>query len=57
MDGLATDGKGAVGRTTQDAPEVDGTGLMPRAGVTAGDLVTARITASDGYDLHGIVLG
>ncbi len=52
LDAVAGDGA-AVGRTKADAPEIDGvvhvTGV---GGALAGDVVTARVTAADGYDLH-----
>jgi ribosomal protein S12 methylthiotransferase len=44
-----------VGRTTAQAPEIDGTVRL--GGVAApGDVVRARITGGDVYDLEGVVL-
>jgi ribosomal protein S12 methylthiotransferase len=48
------DEDGAVGRTKRDAPEVDGSVELPGAtALKPGDLVRARITAADAYDLTG----
>jgi len=47
----------AEGRTSADAPEIDGTVRLKGAkGVKAGDMVRARITAADAYDLEGEVV-
>ena len=48
---------GAVGRSKGDAPEIDGkVHLSHRFPVRVGDIVTARITGADSYDLHGTVV-
>lgn len=50
-------GKSAKGRSSADAPEIDGavhlTGRLP---IRVGDLVTAKIDRADAYDLHGQVV-
>ena len=44
-----------IGRTHADAPDVDGRVLLDTDGTVAiGDVVEARITAADAYDLHAI---
>ena len=44
----------AVGRCYADAPEIDGSVSVSGAqGLTAGDMVRVKITASDEYDLRG----
>ncbi|MEM9029566.1 MAG: 30S ribosomal protein S12 methylthiotransferase RimO [Pseudomonadota bacterium] len=49
-----TDDHGAVGRSTWDAPEIDGAVYIQGARqLRPGDLVQARITASDPYDVWG----
>ena len=46
------DGDSAVGRTSADAPDIDGVvHLVGAEGLQAGDLVEAQITAADGHDL------
>jgi ribosomal protein S12 methylthiotransferase len=40
-----------VGRTYADAPEIDGTVIVSASDLSAGDLISAEITARDGYDL------
>jgi ribosomal protein S12 methylthiotransferase len=51
-----SEGKAAVGRSRYDAPEIDGVvKLTSRLPLRAGEIVTARITGSDAYDLHGEV--
>jgi ribosomal protein S12 methylthiotransferase len=46
-----------IGRTRGDAPEVDGVVRLDTDGtVKIGDVVLARITASDAYDLRGVAL-
>jgi ribosomal protein S12 methylthiotransferase len=48
------DGASASGRTKYDAPEIDGVvRLTARRPLRAGEIVTARITASSAYDLEG----
>lgn len=49
---------GAVGRTYADAPEIDGKVHLSGAGAAElmpGQMVMADITASDAYDLHGVL--
>lgn len=51
------DNEGAIGRTTADAPEIDGRVYLEAAfGVKPGELITARIVAADEHDLHAEVL-
>jgi ribosomal protein S12 methylthiotransferase len=46
------DAEGAIGRSTADAPEIDGLVHLPGfTDLQAGDLVEAEITAADEYDL------
>jgi ribosomal protein S12 methylthiotransferase len=46
------DEDGAVGRSVWDAPEIDGSVFLNGAsGVKAGDIVQARVTSADEYDL------
>jgi tRNA A37 methylthiotransferase MiaB len=46
-----------VGRTTGDAPEIDGkVHLVPRRPLRQGDIVTVKIERADAYDLHGIAI-
>jgi ribosomal protein S12 methylthiotransferase len=46
------DEEGAIGRTPWDAPEIDGSVFLNGdLGLKPGDMVTARITESDDYDL------
>jgi ribosomal protein S12 methylthiotransferase len=46
------DEDGAVGRSVWDAPEIDGSVYLDGAkGVKAGDIVQARVTRADEYDL------
>jgi ribosomal protein S12 methylthiotransferase len=48
---------GAIGRTSHDAPEIDGTiVLSSRKPLAVGDIVTAKITRAEAYDLHGTVV-
>jgi ribosomal protein S12 methylthiotransferase RimO len=44
------------GRAAHQAPEVDGTVLLHGAGLVAGDIVSARVTGSEGVDLVADVL-
>ncbi|MCX2975835.1 30S ribosomal protein S12 methylthiotransferase RimO [Candidatus Marimicrobium litorale] len=47
-----TDASGAVGRSSADAPEIDGKVYLPGVnGLSPGDLVEAEVTATDEYDL------
>jgi ribosomal protein S12 methylthiotransferase len=46
---------GAVGRTTADAPEIDGRAFVrTRRRLAVGDFVDVRITGADEHDLHGV---
>ena len=46
------DGDSAIGRTSADAPDIDGVVHLAGAeGLQPGDLVEAQITAADGHDL------
>ena len=46
------DGKGAVGRSMGDAPEIDGRVFLDGyTELNPGDLVEAEVTAADDYDL------
>ena len=50
------DADGATGRSKWDAPEIDGSVFLNRAtafGVTPGDIVQARVTHADEYDVWG----
>jgi ribosomal protein S12 methylthiotransferase len=48
----SVDATGAKGRSKRDAPEVDGSVLLPGAThVTSGDIVRAKVTGADAYDL------
>ena len=48
------DGSLARGRTSYDAPEIDGTvHVVARRPLRAGDIVTVKIDRADAYDLHG----
>jgi len=47
------DAKGATGRSKWDAPEIDGSVFLSQAsGVKPGDIVRARVTGADEYDLR-----
>ena len=45
------------GRTTADAPDIDCGVRVKGKNLRAGDLVTVKVTAADGYDLIGRVVG
>jgi len=46
--------KGAVGRSSADAPEIDGVVRIKKSrGLKPGDLVQVRVTRSDTHDLYG----
>jgi ribosomal protein S12 methylthiotransferase len=48
----AADKEGAVGRSVWDAPEIDGRVYLPGAtGAKPGDIVRARVTSADEYDV------
>ena len=50
------DEEGAIGRSKWDAPEIDGSVFLNGAtGVEPGDIVPARVTNADEYDLWGDV--
>ena len=50
----SVDGHDAVGRTSADAPEIDGlVNLEDYPGLQPGDIVKAEITDADFYDLWG----
>ncbi len=52
-----SDGLTARGRSRYDAPEIDGSvHLASRRPLRAGDIVTAKIEASDAYDLRGMAV-
>ena len=52
----AIDGEQAVGRSRADAPEIDGLVYVQDASeLKIGEFYKVRITASDEYDLHGIL--
>jgi len=47
-----TNASGAVGRSSADAPEIDGNVYLPGVtGLSPGDLVEAEVTGTDEYDL------
>ncbi len=52
IDEVNADDATAIARTRADAPEIDGSvRLAGAAGLTPGDIITARITGADAYDL------
>jgi ribosomal protein S12 methylthiotransferase len=53
----ASTGKSARGRSIWDAPEIDGAvHLTSRLPIRVGEIITAKIDASDAYDLRGQVV-
>ena len=43
-----------LGRSKADAPEIDGVVYLENAGhLNAGDIISARISDADEYDLYG----
>ena len=46
-----------VGRTTADSPDIDCTIRVKGKGLRAGDFARVKVTAADGYDLIGRVVG
>ncbi len=53
----SVEGDITIGRTYADAPEIDGIVTVESIpGVSPGDLVPVEITASDDYDLQGIIV-
>lgn len=54
IDGLGDVPGTAIGRTTADAPEVDGVVHLSGIGQTdAGDIISVKISDADDYDLYG----
>jgi ribosomal protein S12 methylthiotransferase len=52
------DDDGAIGRSKWDAPEIDGSVFLDGAtGVQPGDIVQARVTNADEYDVLGELVG
>jgi ribosomal protein S12 methylthiotransferase len=52
------DEEGAIGRTVWDAPEIDGSAFLNGATeLKAGDIVKARVTHADEYDVWGEAIG
>ncbi len=52
------DADGAIGRSYADAPEIDGTVILDgETGLKPGELVRARVTGADDYDLWAERLG
>ena len=45
------DGPVAIGRALHQGPDVDGTTRLPAATLKVGDVVEARVVASEGVDL------
>ena len=56
VEGLA-DGLLRVGRTSAQAPEVDGVVILDGGGAEAGEMVEVEVTGCDGYDLVGVLTG
>jgi ribosomal protein S12 methylthiotransferase len=51
----AVEGATAIGRSAADAPEIDGIVTVKKAkGAKPGDILRARVTAADDYDLEAI---
>ncbi len=51
VDGYDAEARRVVGRTWADAPEVDGRVLLPKGAAEPGQMVEARITGADDYEL------
>ena len=50
------DRTGAVGRSSADAPQIDGVvKVAAHRSLKSGEFAMVRILASDAYDLHGVV--
>ena len=51
-----TEGRTAVGRSSADAPEIDGLVYIDKAPkqLQSGDFIDVRITRADTYDLYGV---
>jgi ribosomal protein S12 methylthiotransferase len=47
----------SLGRTTADAPDIDAAIRVKGKNLKAGDLVSVKVTAADGYDLVGRAIG
>ena len=47
------DGDGFIGRSSADAPEIDGLVRVTGKGLKQGDIVSVKITDADEYDLRG----
>jgi ribosomal protein S12 methylthiotransferase len=45
------------GRTTTDSPDIDCEVRVKGKNLKSGDFVTAKVTAADGYELVGKVIG
>jgi len=55
IDAVDEDTGGATGRSKADAPEIDGeVHLRDAAGLSPGDIVTARVEDADEHDLFGV---
>jgi len=46
-----------LGRSTADAPDIDGAVRVKAKNLRPGDFVTVKVTAADGYDLAGRAVG
>lgn len=46
-----------LGRSTADAPDIDGAVRVKAKNLRPGDFVTVKVTAADGYDLAGRAMG
>jgi ribosomal protein S12 methylthiotransferase len=57
VDGPDSEAPGCfIGRSYADAPDIDGIVRLKGKGLAVGDLVRAKITGADGYDLFGRAL-
>jgi ribosomal protein S12 methylthiotransferase len=55
IDAVDEETGGATGRSKADAPEIDGeVHLRDAGGLTAGDIVLARVEDADEHDLYGV---
>jgi len=53
----SNDGKQAVGRSSADAPEIDGSVFIAKPGaIKPGDFVQVKITRADAHDLYAVVV-
>ncbi len=48
--------EGGIGRSSADAPEIDGNVKVTGKGLVMGDIVNVKITAADEYDLEGTLV-